>query len=453
VKTPPRADFAGHLARLSLLGALPAVALAAVFIAGGGSPIQWAALALSVAVSVVAARVIRRSVSQVLNTIANLVSAVHDGDFSVRGKSQRGDDDVAFAFTAINALADVLREQRLSALEATTLLRKVMEAIDTAIFAFDDDDRLCLVNPAGERLLGMHAARLARQSAEQLGLAAWLSGETPRKIMVDLPGAKGAWELRHGIFRQAGRRHTLVVAADVSRLVREEERQAWKDIIRVLSHEINNSLAPIASIAQGLKSNLDRPGPLPTDDIRHGLAVISRRSESLQRFMDNYGLLARLPPPEYAAIAIEPWLRRVAALEERVPVTLEGPAEAVVEADEGLLDQALINLVRNAGDASLAAGTAVQIIWSIDERSGDSATNGGGHVRITIIDSGLGIADGAVLFVPFFTTKPTGTGIGLVLSREIVEAHHGRLSLANRKDARGCVATIVLPPLKPQTAL
>jgi nitrogen fixation/metabolism regulation signal transduction histidine kinase len=254
--------------------------------------------------------------------------------------------------------------------------------------------------------------------------------------MVDLPGGKGAWELRHGIFRQAGRRHTLVVTADVSRLVRGEERQAWKDIIRVLSHEINNSLAPIASISQGLKSALDRTGPPAAEDIRDGLGVISRRSESLQRFMENYGRLARLPPPEYAAVEVEPWLRRIAVLEDRVPVTLEGPPAVVVEADEGLLEQALINLVRNAGDASLASGSDVLITWSIDERR---------EITIRILDSGLGIADDAVLFVPFFTTKPTGTGIGLVLCREIVESHQGSLTLANRKDAAGCVATIVLP--------
>jgi PAS domain S-box-containing protein len=437
VKTPPRADFAAHLARLSLLGALPAVALAALLVVATASRTAWLVLAVALAASIAAATVIRRSVSHVLNTIANLVSAIHDGDFSVRGKSQRGHDDVAFAFSAINGLADVLRDQRLSALEATTLLRKVIEAIDTAIFAFDEGERLCLVNPAGERLLGAHAERVKGQRAEQLGIATWLTGETPRKVMVDLPGAKGAWELRHGIFRQAGRLHTLVVVADVSRLVRDEERQAWKDIIRVLSHEINNSLAPIASISQGLKATLDHPGGGPAaDDLRDGLGVISRRSESLQRFMENYGRLARLPPPEYETVEIEPWLRSVARLEERVPLTLEGPAGAVVEADPGLLEQAIINLVRNAADVSVAMRTGIRIAWAVTP---------GRKAIIRVIDAGPGIEEGAVLFVPFFTTKPSGSGIGLVLSREIVESHDGSLSLENRTDTPGCIATIVLP--------
>ena len=424
------------MARVSLLGALPAIALAALFVAGGGSRSEWFVLGLTVAAALIGARVIRRSVSHILNTIANLVSAVQDGDFSVRGKSRRGDEDVAFAFAAINALADVLREQRLSALEATTLLRKVIDAIDTAIFAFDEAEQLRLVNPAGERLLGAHAERLHGQTAIALGLSAWLTGESPRKMMVDLPGGKGAWELRHGIFRQEGRLHTLVVAADVSRLVRDEERQAWKDIIRVLGHEVNNSLAPIASISLGLETRLERTNPPAIEDIRDGLGVISRRAESLRRFMDNYGRLARLPLPELGTIAVEPWLKRIAALEERVPVILAGPTDAVIDADEGLLEQALINLVRNAADASLATGSNVRIGWSIDER---------GDITMTVVDSGPGIAGDARLFVPFFTTKPAGTGIGLVLSREIIESHDGHLSLANRRDGTGCVATIVLP--------
>lgn len=433
MKTPPRADFASHLGRLSLLGAFPAIALAAVFVAGGGSRTEWLALVVSVLAAVASAYFIRVASSHVLHTIGNLVSALHDGDFSVRGKSRRGHEDVAFAFSAINELASVLSEQRLSALEATALLRKVIATIDTAIFAFDDSERLCLVNPAGEGLLGVHAVRLQGNLATELGLGAWLSGDSPRKVIVE---GKGAWELRHGVFRQGGRPHTLVVLADVSRLVREEERQAWKNIIRVLSHEINNSLAPIASISQGLATNLDRAGVLSTPDLQSGLGVISRRAESLCRFMENYGRLARLPPPELGPIEVEPWLRRVARLEARVPISLEGPASAAVLADEGLLEQALINLVRNAADASLSTGSPVDIAWSVDEQ---------GQLTICIIDAGPGISDGAGLFVPFYSTKPAGTGIGLVLSREIVESHGGRLTLENRKSARGSIAKVVLP--------
>jgi PAS domain S-box-containing protein len=424
------------MARVSMLGAIPAIALAALFVAGGGSRTEWLALSACAIAVIVAAQIVKRSVSHVLNTMANVVSAVHDGDFSVRGKSHRDHEDVAFAFNAINSLADVLREQRLSAFEATALLRKVIEAIDASIFAFDEDRRLRVVNPAGERLLGKHAERLMGRSAEELSIDAWLSGESPRKVIVDLPGGKGAWELRHGVFRQGGRAHTLVVVADVSRLLREEERQAWRNIIRVVSHEVNNSLAPIASIAQGLTTALERPAPPAVADLESGLGVISRRSASLKRFMENYGRLARLPAPELETIDVEAWLHRVARLEQRVPVRLRGTRNVIVEADEGLVEQALINLVQNAADASIAAQTPIEIEWSLDERR---------ELTILVMDNGPGIADSAALFVPFFTTKPAGTGIGLVLSREIIESHDGRLTLENRKDAKGCVAKIVLP--------
>jgi nitrogen fixation/metabolism regulation signal transduction histidine kinase len=443
VKTLPRADFARHLARLSLLGALPSIALAAVFVAGGGSPTEWLVLGAAALSALLAAHFVRASTRQVLHTIGNLVSALHDGDFAVRGSSRRGHEDVAFAFSAINALADVLREQRLSALEATALLGRVIEAIDTAIFAFDDATCLCLVNPAGERLLGVHAERLRGRTAAELGLQVWLAGESPRKVMLDHSAAKGPWELRHGVFRQGGRVHTLVILADVSRLVRGEERQAWKDIIRVLSHEINNSLAPIASISQGLHASLAKTAALSPGDMASGLAVISRRAESLRRFMDNYGRLARLPPPTLGAIDVDPWLRRIALLEDRVPISLRGPADAVVEADEGLLEQALINLIRNAGDASLHRETAIEVLWSIDDR---------GELMIEIADAGPGIAEGATIFVPFYTTKPQGSGIGLVLSREIVESHGGRLTLENRRKTQGSVATVVLPRARLKSA-
>jgi nitrogen fixation/metabolism regulation signal transduction histidine kinase len=246
------------------------------------------------------------------------------------------------------------------------------------------------------------------------------------------------------VFRQGGRLHTLVILADVSRLVRGEERQAWKDIIRVLTHEIHNSLAPIASISQGLHATLVKSAPIAPADFASGLAVISRRAESLRRFMDNYGRLARLPPPVLGTIDVDPWLRRVARLEDRVPISLRGPANVALEADEGLLEQALINLLRNAADASAGEGSAIDIAWTIDERR---------ELTIRIVDAGPGIAAGATLFVPFFSTKPEGSGIGLVLSREIVESHGGRLALENRRGERGSVATVVLPRATSRRAL
>jgi nitrogen fixation/metabolism regulation signal transduction histidine kinase len=311
-----------------------------------------------------------------------------------------------------------------------------MADIDVAVFAFDDDERLRLVNSAGERLLGHVAERLLGRSAEQVGLADCLVGESPRTMDVTFPGGSGRWEVRRGTFRQNGRPHTLLVLADVTKALREEELQAWRRLVRVLSHEINNSLAPIKSIAGSLQTLLDRSvraGDVD-EDIRRGLSVIGGRSEALIRFMSAYARLARLPAPQRVPLDVAMWVRRVAALETRLPVRIEGGPPTTVRADGDQLDQLLINVLRNAVDASLETGGDVCIRW----------TRQNGTVAIIVEDDGPGLPSSANLFVPFFTTKPQGSGIGLVLSRQIAEAHGGVLLLENRKDARGCVATFRL---------
>jgi len=309
----------------------------------------------------------------------------------------------------------------------------VMSEIDVAVFAFDDAGRLRLANRAGERLLAQPAERLLGRTAEQVGLANSLEGTSPRTMDVTFPGGAGRWEVRRGPFRQDGRPHTLLVLADVSRTLREEELQAWQRLVRVLSHEINHSLAPIKSITGSLAALLERrPRPADADDdLRRGLAVIGGRSEALVRFMSAYARLARLPAPNRVPLDVGTWVRRVAALETRMPVTVvEGPP-VIVRADGDQLDQLLINLVRNAVDASLETRGGVRIRWSRQN----------GALALMVEDDGPGIANAANLFVPFFTTKPQGSGIGLVLCRQIAEAHGGTLSLENRAAGRGSVAT------------
>jgi signal transduction histidine kinase len=253
---------------------------------------------------------------------------------------------------------------------------------------------------------------------------------------VVFPGASGRWEVRRGGFRQDGRPHTLLVLADVSKTLREEELQAWQRLVRVLSHEINNSLAPIKSIAGSLQSLLDR-APRPPDvddDLRRGLNIIAGRSEALVRFMSSYARLARLPAPQRSPLDVTTWVRRVAALETRLPVVVEGGPLVTLRADGDQLDQLLINLLRNAVDAALETSGGVRVRWSRNN----------GNFALVVEDDGPGLASSANLFVPFFTTKPKGSGIGLVLSRQIAEAHGGSLSLENRVRGRGCVATLRL---------
>lgn len=400
--------------------------------------LQWTLSVFVLAVWWGSALALRGHVVRPLQTLSNLLAALLEGDYSIRSRHPDVNDALGLAMTEVNALGQTLREQRLGALEATSLLRKVMEEIDVAVFALDDRDRVRLMNRAGERLLGMTTERALGATAEEVGLGRLLDdGDSPRVVEASFAGARGRWEIRRTEFRQAGLPHRLLVLSDVSRALREEERHAWKRIIRVLGHEINNSLTPIKSIAGSLRVPLgreDRPPELD-DNLRRGLDVIASRADALGRFMASYSTLAGLPPPRLGSVDVGLWIRRAAALETRMRVAVEPGPELAVQADGDQLEQLLINLIRNAVDASLETDGEVTVEW--DGRDG--------QLEVRVADEGPGLAGTANLFVPFFTTKPRGTGIGLVLSREIAEAHRGTLVLRNRKNGRGAEALLRLP--------
>jgi PAS domain S-box-containing protein len=380
----------------------------------------------------------RRRVVRPLQVIANLLAGLREGHFTMRARGDEVEDDLAVVLREINALGDTLESQRLGAVEADALHRRVMEEIALAVFAFDAGGVLRLVNRTGERLLGHPAEKLIGRSAEALGLAESLTGPASRTLERVFPGGSaGRWEVRRSTFRQEGRPHDLLVMADLSRALREEERQVWQRLVRVLSHEINNSLAPIKSLAGTMASLLARE-PRPADwedDLRTGLAVIDARSDALSRFMSSYARLARLPPPTLGAVDVAAWVARVASLDHQVPVRVVGGPEVVIRADADQLEQLLINLVKNAVEAVGTGGGAVTIGWEVQDRA----------LELWVRDEGPGLGSTGNLFVPFFTTKPSGSGIGLVFSRQVAEAHGGGLTLQNRTDRTGCEARLVLP--------
>ena len=399
--------------------------------------VQWTLTALVVGAWWGFATATQGLVVRPLQTLSNLLAALREGDYSIRARGARRDDALGEAILEVNELGATLREQRLGALEATALLRTVMAEIDVAIFTVDDERRLRLVNRAGERLLAQPPERLLGRLADELGLGECLTGETPRTAQLMFPGGIGRWGMARGAFREGGRPHQLLVLTDLSRALREEERQAWQRLLRVLGHELNNSLTPIRSIAGSLESLVGRE-PLPHDwreDVRGGLAVIASRAEALTRFMESYSRLARLPQPRFGPVDLGACVRRVAGLETRMRVGLRPGPELDVQADGDQLEQLLINLVRNAVDAAAETGGGVCVAW---RRSGT-------FVEVAIEDDGPGLSSTANLFVPFFTTKPGGSGIGLALSRQIAEAHGGALTLNNRAEGRGCVAVLKLP--------
>jgi two-component system, NtrC family, nitrogen regulation sensor histidine kinase NtrY len=435
----PGLNHEARILLMSLVAGLPGVVVSLSLLWTGGytTKVQLTLTLLIAVVWLGFSFALRERVARPLQTISNLLAALREGDYSIRARGANHEDALGEVLVEVNALGATLREQRLGAMEATALLRAVMARIDVAIFAFDMDERLRLVNRAGERLLGQPAERLLSRSASDLGLEECLRGAPVRTLQITSPEGAGRWGVSRSAFREHGLPHQLLVLSNLSRALREEERQAWKRLVRVLGHELNNSLAPIRSIAGSLESLLRRE-PRPSDwdeDMQRGLAVIAARAEALSRFMEAYARLARLPQPRVETLNVGAWVRRIVGLETRLDVELIPGPDVTIQADGDQLDQLLINLLRNAVDAALETSGGVSVSWA----------RNGTHLDVFVEDEGPGLSNTSNLFVPFFTTKPKGSGIGLVLCRQIAEAHGGTLSLENRLAGPGCQAQLRLP--------
>jgi nitrogen fixation/metabolism regulation signal transduction histidine kinase len=427
---------------LALATGLPGVALSVWLLWNGEFPdmVRWALSILLIAAWLGLALMLREQVTRPLQTLSNLLSALREGDFSIRGRESHVDEALGLAVAEINQLGELLQQQRRGAVEATALLETVMGEIDVAVFAFDADGVVQLVNRGGERLLDQSAGDIVGRQADELGLSQCLRGAANQVLELRLPNASGSYELRRGRFRQDGRPHSLIVLSDLTRTLRQQEREAWQRLMKVLRHEINNSLAPIYSLADSLRVIVNRD-PRPADwqdDVTSGLKVIADRSSGLSRFLASYARLTELPPPEVAPVPVGEWVRRVVALEPRMQVIVEEGPPITLFADGAQLDQLLINLVSNAVEAAQQNDGGVVVRWA-------ALPFGGQEFMLEVLDEGPGVPESKNLFVPFFTTKPEGSGIGLVLSRQIAENHGGSLTLENRLTGTGCCARLRLP--------
>jgi nitrogen fixation/metabolism regulation signal transduction histidine kinase len=371
-----------------------------------------------------------------LQTLSNVVASMREADYSFRARGAGSPDALGELATEINLLADLLQKQRVRSLEATALLARILEVMHAPLYAFDREDVLQLVNTAGTQLLNRAYARCFGHSAQELGLEDLLkSADQTIHSFGDKPTR---WLLRKTTFRQEGIPHTLLLLADVSVPLLEEEQAAWKRLIRVLGHELSNSLAPIKSIAGSLLARVDvmEGDPDVMRDFRRGLGVVENRADSLHRFVQSYRLLAQLPPPHLKSVSLHRLLEQVVLLEQRLSVVLEPGPAITLHADPDQLEQMFINLLANAVDATIANDAqSVHVGW----RVGDSAA------WVTIEDTGMGIANTENLFVPFYTTKPKGSGVGLALAQQIARAHGGEIRLVNREEGDGARATVRLP--------
>jgi nitrogen fixation/metabolism regulation signal transduction histidine kinase len=425
---------------LTLLSGAPAVGLCMWLLwrADFSNGARWVLVLLIAVVWWGLAHAVRQHVVRPLQTASNLLSALREEDFSIRARSQRRDDALGELMQEVNALSRTLRDQRLGAIEASALVRTVMTELEVAVFTFDEAERLQFVNRAGERLLARPSEQLLGHTARELTLGGLLEGEPARTVPLTFAGGSGRWGVRRSSFRQEGKPHQLLVLTDLSRALRDEERQAWQRIVRVIGHELNNSLAPIKSIAgtmAGLLSKAARPDDWESD-LEKGLTIIASRADALSRFMESYARLARLPAPTLQPLNVAGWIRQHVDLEKRASIEVKPGSDITIRADGDQLGQLLINLIRNAVEAmaDTPGDGKVTVSWA----------KGSDSLEVCVDDEGPGFSSSTNLFVPFFTTKPGGSGIGLVLCRQIAEAHGGSLSLENRQP-RGCRARLRLP--------
>src|SRR5215469_6883049 len=290
-----------------------------------------------------------------LQTLANVIGSLREEDYSFRARNAVADDALGELSLEVNSLADMLSDEKVKTIEATALLQRVVDEIDAPLFAFDPASVLRLVNPAGEHLLRQAEARMLGRTADQLKLQPCLEADNESLVELNLNDSQARWLLRRSSFRQNGVPHTLIVLSDVSRALREEERRAWQRLIRVLGHELSNSLAPIKSIAGSLGSRVSST-PMDAavrDDLQRGLGIIEARSASLHRFLEAYRKLAQMPTPILREIPLAPLVARAAGLETRIKVRVLAGPDIIFPADPDQLEQMFINLVRNAADAVL----------------------------------------------------------------------------------------------------
>jgi len=453
--TAKRKSFEKIVFNLVLLAALPSflVAIVALWFVGFSAAAIALVSILLLAKIFFIAHFLRQRLSFQLRTLSNLLEAVINGDYSIRGRhdhshqsnvqrSQLDTDAYTELVVQINRLADSFVEQRLEVKESQLLLAKVINNIDIAIFTCDDRLRVSLANPAFCQLLGKSSDSIVGATISDLGINGLIHSEPNQPVEWSFSEHKGRYSVHRDTFIEDGTSHHLILIKDVRTLLRSEEKLAWQKLIRVIGHEINNSLSPIASLSGSLQKLV---GVADKQEVlRQSLVVINERAAGLTKLVSGYKTLAREPNPVLQRLDLRDVINHVATLfpSFNIEISVKDSPHFVL-ADQSQIEQVVINLVRNAHESN---AVALQRDSDCDKRLiVIDLVLMVGQVALVVQDQGAGISNPDNIFVPFYTTKPEGSGIGLAVSRQIMEAHGGELTLANRSDGQGCIARVVFP--------
>ena len=386
---------------------------------------------------------VREKLVHHIRTMSNLIEAIRAEDYSLKGSRAREPGELAELYQQINALNAKLKNARQSETELQNLLETVVNQINVAIVACDSDGYITLANRLTCKLLNKKPEFLLNVALQDtalndLPLDKLDKGEQSQLLEHRFPGADGRWQIHQSYYRHQGKPGRILFITDLKQVLSVEEINAWQRLIRVIGHEVNNSLTPITSICQTLEKILSLPPEQRSEeDIASGLNVIAERAKGLKEFISVYARIARLPEPQKEIISVEALLSKLQRIFTDQPVTFTPAPTIKLFGDPVHLEQVLINLIKNAVEASKNHSESVTVQVTTDSE----------NCQFIIVDNGIGISNTANLFVPFYTTKPQGAGIGLTLCRQIAAKHNGMVNLENRPDKLGAVATLTLPLL------
>ncbi|MFT7561021.1 MAG: two-component system nitrogen regulation sensor histidine kinase NtrY [Flavobacteriales bacterium] len=382
---------------------------------------------------------IYQRISDQFKVLGNLLDGMTVGDFSLRARASNAHGELGYVYESLNALSKKLSEHRWASVESQLLLQVVIDHIDVAIVALSNEHNISFLNPAAKKLLQLEKNDSSTQLLQKLSFVKDLKSGHAQLVELTLGHQQGRFNVHIEEFRESGEQKKLLFITDVRTLLRSEERKAWQSLVRVISHEINNSLSPIASISQTLlkvseKTAIDAK---VKKDLISGLNIISGRAVGLGKFVESYKQLAKLPEPEKHAVSVKALLHKVTKLFQSPKIIVDTVNDIDIFIDPVQFEQVLINLLKNASEAMTAVGEdkSIRLSWHLSEP----------YFHLKVIDEGCGIQNRDNLFVPFYSTKKQGSGVGLVLCRQIIEGHGGRLSIKNRDDGPGCCAHIELP--------